>query len=65
MFVTLRTLFYFTFNVINVLCLIYCLSDANNLDICHVWRTRFILRVFDPDRLLVVSVGNLNELTSS
>jgi len=87
MFVTLRTLFYFAFNVINALCLLHCLSDANNFDVCYIWRTRLYiegvwprpftcgkvgelkriynkLRVFDLGHLLVVKLGNLNELTS-
>jgi len=31
MFVTLRKLFYFPFNMLNALCLLCCLVDANNL----------------------------------
>jgi len=31
-------------------------------DVCDVMRTRFLLRVFDPGRLLVVRVGILIEL---
>jgi len=33
MFVIIRTLCYFAFNMMNALCLLCCLSDANNL--CH------------------------------
>jgi len=44
--------------------------------VCHVWHNRLYvkgvqprvnheLRVFDPGRLLVVRVGNLNKLTTS
>jgi len=58
MFVTLRTLFYFPFNVINALCLLYCLSDANNLMYVMFGELDCLLRVFDPDHLLVVSVRN-------
>jgi len=103
-FVIIRTLFYFAFNMMNALCMLCCLFDADNLcdsgalvvwyncewmfDVYNVWRMRFFiedirprpltcgkggelkrinikLRVFDPGRLLVVSVGNLNELTLS
>jgi len=71
-----------------LLCLLSCLSDVDNCDVCYVWQTRLYgkgvrpkpftcgkggelkrinikLRVFDSGRLLVVRVGNLNELTSS
>jgi len=39
MFVTLRTLLYFTFNVINSLCMLSCMADVSNRDVCYVWRT--------------------------
>jgi len=60
-----------------LLCILCCLLDADNLcdsDVLAIWYNcelvylmfdefDYLLRVFDPDRLLVVSMGN--ELSSS
>ena len=63
MSVALRTFLCFYFNMISALSMLYCLSDVNSIDVMF---DKFIclLRVFDPGRLLVVRVGNLNELTN-
>ena len=41
-----------------------CLSNVNSIDVMF-GELSCLLRVFDPRRLLVVRVGNLNELTTS
>jgi len=60
MFLIIRTLFYFAFNMMNALCMLCCLFDADNLcdsgslvvwyncewvfDVCDVWRMRFFIK---------------------
>ena len=61
MYVILRTLLCFSFNVISALRMLSCLSDVNSRDVMF-GELDCLLRVFDPDRLLVVRVGNVNEL---
>ena len=62
MSVALCTFLCFYFNVINALSMLSCLSDVNSIDVMF-GEFNCLLRVFDPGRLLVVRVGNLNELT--
>jgi len=64
MSLTLRTLICFYFNVINALRMLSCLSDVNSRDVMF-GEVDCLLRVFNPDRLLVVRVENLNKLTKS
>jgi len=64
MFVIIRTLFYFAFNMMNALCMLCCLFDADNLcdsgalvvwyntewvfDVCDVLRMRFFIEGIRP-----------------
>jgi len=64
MSVIIRTLFYFAFNMMNALCMLCFLLDADNLrdsgaladgiimtgcfDVCDVWRIRFFIEGIRP-----------------
>jgi len=61
MYVILRTLLCFSFNVISALRMLSCLSDVNSRDVMF-GELDCLLRVFDTDHLLVVRARNLNEL---